>query len=141
MSKFARFALVLPVLVILAVSSATVALATNGVNVSVAPTATLMAKLEVDLMVTTACPSGWQTMEASVAVEEAVGKSIAHGTAFIPGVQCTGADQVIPVTVIADPSGPPFKKGTAIASAKLSAYDFQTFSSGFASVNTAVKLR
>src|SRR2546423_13367991 len=109
MSRFARFALVLPVFVILAVSSATVALATNGVNVSVAPTGTLTAKLEVDLMVTTSCPSGWQTMGGSVAVEEAVGKAIAHGIAYIPGIQCTGADQVIPVTVIADPSGPPFK--------------------------------
>jgi hypothetical protein len=140
MPKLARFALVLPALVVLGLSSATVALADNGVNVSVAPTATLTAKLEVGVMVTTVCPSGWQLMQASVTVEEAVGKSIAHGAGYIPGVQCTGADQVIPVSILADPNGPHFKSGTAIVTATLYAYDYATFTSGSATVNTAVKL-
>jgi hypothetical protein len=140
MPKFARFALVLSALAVLALSSSTVALADNGVNVSVVPTATLTAKLEIGLTVTTNCPSGWLIMQASVSVEEAVGKSIAHGTGYIPGVQCTGTDQVIPVTVIADSNGPHFKNGTAIVTATLYAYDYLTFTSGSATVNTAVKL-
>jgi hypothetical protein len=141
MPKLARFALVLPVLAILAVSSATVALADNGVNISVAPAATLTAKLQVGLTVTTSCPSGWYIMGASVTVEQAVGKSIAHGTGFVPGVECTGADQVIPVSIVADPTGPHFKHGAAIVTASIYAYDYTTYMSGSATVNTAVKLK
>jgi len=141
MSKLVRAALIIPMLAILAVSSATVAMADNGVNLSVVPDATLTAKLEVQVTVTASCPAGWSTMGSSVVVEQAVGKSIAHGTGYLPYFQCTGTDQVIPVIILADPSGPPFKKGTAIVSATFSAFDYTTYSSGTGSVTTTLKLK
>ncbi|MEA2633994.1 MAG: hypothetical protein QOH92_761 [Chloroflexota bacterium] len=142
MPKLVRLALVVPTLAIMAVASATVALADNGVNVSIDPTATLTAKVEVAVTVTASCPSGWSTMFNSVSIEQAVGKSIARGTAYMAGIQCTGADQVIPVTILADPLGPPFKKGTAIVSASLSAFSYGgTFTGGSATANSEVKIR
>jgi hypothetical protein len=142
MPRLARLVLVVPTLAILAVASATAAFADNGVSLSVAPTASLTAKVEVVTTVTVSCPSGWFTMNNNVLVEQATGKAIAHGSTYIPGVQCTGADQVIPVTILADPSGPPFRNGTAIVSAYLSAcyYGPTTFTCGSATANTTVKL-
>jgi hypothetical protein len=80
-------------------------------------------------------------MGGQVSVEQAVGKSIAHGSSFIPGLQCTGVNQVIPVTILADPSGPPFKNGIAIVSATLSACNYgATFTCGSATANTTERL-
>jgi hypothetical protein len=141
MPKLVRLALVVPMLAIMAAASATVALADNGVSVSIDPTATLTAKIEVVTTVTVSCPSGWFTMNQSVSIEEAVGKSIARGSGYIPGIQCSGASQVIPVTILADPTGPPFKKGTAIVSANVSAYNYSTGTGALATANTEVKIR
>jgi hypothetical protein len=138
MPKFVRLALVLPTLAIMTLASATVALAANGVSVSIAPIAELTAKVEVVTTITASCPSGWFTMGGQVTVEQAAGNSIAHGSSFIPGIQCTGANQVIPVTILADPSGPPFKNGSAIVIASLSACSFTCSS---ATATTTVKLR
>jgi hypothetical protein len=138
MPKLVRLALVVPTLAIMAVASATVALADNGVNVSVDPTATLTAKVEVMVTVTASCPSGSFPMDNSVTIEEAVGKSIASGTGYMAGIQCTGTSQVIPVTILADSAGPPFKKGTAVVSARLSAFGS---TSGSATSTVAVKIR
>ena len=141
MSKLVRAALIIPTLAILAVSSATVAMADNGVNLSVEPTATLTAKLEVQMTMTASCPAGWYTMGSSVVVEQAVGKSIAHASGYLPYFQCTGTDQLLSVILLADPSGPAFKKGTAIVSGWFPAYDYTTFTSGVGSVITPVKLK
>jgi hypothetical protein len=141
MPRFLRLALVVPTLAVIALASATVALADNGVSISIDPTATLTAKVEVRTTITTSCPSGWVTMPNSVTVEQAVGKSIARGTGYGPGVQCTGTDQAIPVTILADPTGPPFKNGTAVITASLSACNYATFTCGSATAYTTVKLR
>src|SRR6202162_1870213 len=138
MPKLVRLALVAPTLAIMAVASATVALADNGVNVSVDPTATLTAKVEVVVTVTASCPSGAFPMDNSVTIEEAVGRSIARGTGYMAGIQCSGASQVIPVTILADPTGPTIKKGPAIAAATLSAFGS---TSGAATSTVAVKIR
>jgi hypothetical protein len=142
MPKLVRLALVVPMLAIMAVASATVALADNGVNVSIDPAATLTAKVEVVITVTASCPNGWFPMDTGVSIEQAVGKSIAHGTGYMAGLRCTGANQVIPVTILADPTGPPFKNGTAIATARLSAYSYGggMFTGGSAITNTEVKI-
>jgi hypothetical protein len=142
MPKFVRLVLVVPTLAIMALASATVALADNGVSISVDPTASLTAKVEVVTTITASCPSGWFTMGGQVAVEQATGKSIAHGSTYIPGLQCTGVSQVIPVTILADPSGAPFRNGTAIVTASLSACGYSAgFICGSATANTTVKLR
>lgn len=142
MPKLARMVLVVPTLALMALASATVAFADNGVSVSVNPSATLTAKVEVVTTITASCPSGWFTMGGQVSVEQATGKSIAHGSTFIPGLQCTGVSQVIPVTILADPTGPHFKNGTAIVTASFSACDYTgTFICGSATANTTVRLR
>jgi hypothetical protein len=141
MPKLVRLAFVVPTLAILAFASATAAFADNGVNVTIDPAATLTAKVEVVVTVTASCPSGWYTMYNSVSIEQASGKSIARGTGYMAGIQCTGANQVIPVTILADPLGPPFKNGTALVSASLSAYGYGgTFTGGSATANTEVKI-
>ncbi|TMG18831.1 MAG: hypothetical protein E6I01_01910 [Chloroflexi bacterium] len=76
--------MIIPTLAILAVSSATVAMADNGVNLSVEPNATLTARLEVQMTMTASCPTGAYTMGSNVIVEQAIGKSIAHGTGYLP---------------------------------------------------------
>jgi len=141
MSKLVRAALIIPTLAILAVSSATVAMADNGVNLSVEPNATLTARLEVQMTMTASCPAGWYTMGSSVVVEQAVGKSIAHASGYLPYFQCTGTDQVLSVILLADPSGPAFKKGTAIVSGWFPAYDYAAGGNGVGSVITTLKLK
>ena len=141
MSKLVRAALIIPTLAILAVSSATMAVADNGVNLSVAPDATLTAKLEVQVTMTASCPAGWSRMGSSVVVEQAVGKSIAHASGYLPYFPCTGTDQVLSVILLADPSGPAFKKGTAIVSGWFPAYDYAAGGNGVGSVITTLKLK
>jgi hypothetical protein len=142
MPKLVRLALVVPTLAIMAITSATVALADNGVTIGVAPTATLTAKVEVVTTITVSCPVGWYPMGgAGVTVEEAVGKAIAHGSGSASGIQCSGANQVVPVTILADPTGPPFKNGTAIVTANISAYNYITYMGASATATTAVRLR
>jgi hypothetical protein len=141
MPKLVRVALVVPTLAVMALASATVALADNGVNVSIDPSATLTAKIEVVTTITASCPSGWFTMGGQVTVEQAIGKEIAHGSAYIPGIHCTGVNQVIPLTVLADPSGAPFKNGTAVVTASFSAFNYGgMFQYGSATATTSVKL-
>jgi hypothetical protein len=138
MPKLVRLALVVPTLAIMAAASATAALADNGVNVNVDPNATLTAKVEVVVTITASCPSGDFVMDNSVTIEEAVGRSIARGTGYMAGIQCTSTSQVIPVSILADPTGPPFKKGTAIVRASLSAFGS---TSGAATSTVTVKIR
>ena len=56
----------------------------------------------------------------SVGIEQASGRSIARGSAFVSGFlptlpfACDGSATTIPVTVLADTSGPPFHGGRAV---------------------------
>src|SRR5438270_10837277 len=102
MSKLVRAALIIPTLAILAVSSATVAMADNGVNLSVEPNATLTARLEVQMTMTASCPAGWYTMGSSVVVEEAVGKSITHEGEYLPYFHSTGYVNLMSWIVLVD---------------------------------------
>jgi hypothetical protein len=138
MHKFGRLALALPIAAAVALSSVVLASASTGSSLSVAPTVALTARIEVVVMVTASCPSGAYTMGSQVAIEEAVSKQIAHGNAYIPGLQCTGAAQTYPVVITADPTGPPFKKGSAIVTATFSWYDYTTGTFDNPSVTTAV---
>ena len=63
----------------------------------------------------------------NVSVEQASGRSIAHGSgfagSFLPTLMfaCDGSQNTVPVTVLADTGGPPFHGGTAVISASASA--------------------
>ena len=56
----------------------------------------------------------------NVQVEQAAGKAIAHGTdfssSFSPTVlfPCDGSQSTVPITIYADPAGPPFHRGKAV---------------------------
>ncbi len=56
----------------------------------------------------------------NVQVEQAAGKAIAHGTAssssFLPTLlfPCDGTQNTVPITIYADPAGPPFHRGKAV---------------------------
>jgi hypothetical protein len=56
----------------------------------------------------------------NVQVEQAAGKAIAHGTAtsssFTPTLlfPCDGTQTTVPITIYADPTGPPFHRGKAV---------------------------
>ena len=56
----------------------------------------------------------------NVQVEQAAGKAIAHGTgfssSFLPTLlfPCDGSQSTVPITIYADPAGPPFHRGRAV---------------------------
>lgn len=56
----------------------------------------------------------------NVQVEQAAGKAIAHGTGFSSSFSptvlfpCDGSQTTVPITISADPSGPPFHHGKAV---------------------------
>jgi hypothetical protein len=63
----------------------------------------------------------------SLQVQQAAGRSIAHGSAssfsFLPTLlfPCDGSQTTVPVTVSADPTGPPFHGGPAVFTASAAA--------------------
>jgi hypothetical protein len=113
---------------LLAVSAATAlgvaAPASAAMTVSVPATADLSAKLLVKVPVTVTCgPMDVTGSSLQVQLSEAVKKDIAHGSAFLGGMfgglqfTCDGAPHPYPVTIVADPSGAPFKRGNAVITA------------------------
>lgn len=56
----------------------------------------------------------------NVQVEQAAGKAIAHGTGFSSSFSptflflCDGSQSTVPITISADPAGPPFHRGKAV---------------------------
>jgi hypothetical protein len=62
-----------------------------------------------------------------VDVEQAAGKAIAHGSAtngsFLPALlfTCDGSQRSVPMTLYADPTGPPFRGGQAVFTVAASA--------------------
>jgi hypothetical protein len=127
----------IPALLLTASTAALVAGSTSGA--SAAMTMSLgdpshAAKVLVTVPVTVACtpfdPSLTHfSSSATVSIEQAAGKSIAHGSgfAFTPAASsllfpCDGADHTVDVGVTADPASPPFKRGAAAATASAFAF-------------------
>ena len=123
------------------VAVASVAAVAAGVTASASAAMTmsigdpsLTAKVLASVPVTVSCspfdpaltPTG---SFAGVSIEQAVGKSIARGNGSTPFTTpggplpftCDGADQTVNVDVVADPAGPPFKRGSAVIRGNASA--------------------
>jgi hypothetical protein len=126
------------------------ALATT--TLSVGGTADLIGKVVVQVPVTASCgpfgPGLPFSFGTSVTVTQARAKEIAQGSGFagtnttgqsVP-VVCDGTPQSFVVNVAANPSGPPFKNGTAVISATASAGAFPTFESASVGPQT-IRLR
>jgi hypothetical protein len=113
---------------LLAASTATAvgvtAPASAAVTVSVPAKADLTARLLVVVPVTVTCgpyevPPAFESL--SVQLSQAVKKKIAQGGAFpgmgTPFLTCDGAPHTYTANVIANSSGPPFRKGDALITA------------------------
>jgi hypothetical protein len=90
-----------------------------------AGTPSLTARVAITAPVTVTCspfdPTLTLTSESiNVQVEQAAGKAIAHGSggtsSFLPKAlfRCDGSQNTIPITIYADPAGPPFHGGKAV---------------------------
>ena len=115
-----------------AIGLALVPAVASAAGLSIAPgSAGLTGKVALTVPVTVSCSASfWDTTtqelfqeSISVNVEQASGRSIAHGSstayAILPDslfVQCDGAPVTVPVTVWADVAGPPFHNGSAVVS-------------------------
>ena len=80
----------------------------------------------VPLTVTCGPLAGTFSAGGTVSLAQARGKEIAHGSGFFNNsginttptpIICDGTPRQVVATVTADPNGPPFKNGTAVASA------------------------
>jgi hypothetical protein len=86
-------------------------------------TPSLIGRVSISEPVTVACtpfdPSLTQFAQSvSVSVEQASGRSIAHGSgSSFMSFGCDGSRYTIPVGVSADPAGPPFHGGPAVFTA------------------------
>ena len=121
-------------------------------TVSVAGTAQLIGKVVAQVPVTATCgpfdPALPFSFGTSVTLTQARAKEIAQGSAFVGvnttgqtvPVRCDGTPQSFVVSVSANPSGPPFKNGTAVVSAFASAGAFPTFEQAQAGPQT-IRLR
>jgi hypothetical protein len=126
------------------------ALATT--TISVGGSADLIGKVVAQVPVTATCgpfdPALPFSFSTSVTLTQARAKEIAQGSAFVGvnttgqtvPVVCDGTPQSFTVTVNANPSGPPFKNGTAVVSAFASAGAFPTFEQAQAGPQT-IRLR
>jgi hypothetical protein len=86
----------------------------------------LTAKVLVSVPLTVSCAPFDPSLtpfssSAGVSIEQAVGKSIARGSGSLftsyPAAlafPCDNADHTVAVDVVADPAGPPFKRGAAV---------------------------
>jgi len=105
-----------------------IAVSASSVSISAGPGA-LTGRVALTIPITASCsgtfwdPSTQELFDefGVVNVEQASGQQIARGSATfnasLPGpllFQCDGNSVTFPVTVLADPSGPPFHGGTAV---------------------------
>ena len=91
--------------------------------VQVGSPATIDAKgAVVAVSVTTVCAPGASFTNLSLDIVETVGGGIAHGSASVDGVACTGGFNTVNVFVSAQDK--PFHRGTAFASADFFVCDF-----------------
>jgi hypothetical protein len=95
-------------------------------------TPSLTGRVAITVPVTVTCsafdPSLTLTSEnINVQVQQAAGKSIAHGSSFTMNFlsallfPCDGSQTTVPVTIYADPAGPPFHRGPAVFTSVASA--------------------
>ena len=127
--RFARLVPLVAIAAALMVPTVAFAAATSIQPLS----ATLVAKgAEVDVTVSFTCPAGFTVGSpfigmpggAMVSLQQAVSKTEqAAGSGFSSGQTCTGQPQTAVVPVLANVPGPPFRTGSAVASASLQACD------------------
>ena len=102
--------------------------ASGAITASVPSQAELTAGVLVTVPLTVTCgPYEFEPMTSavSVTIRQSAKKAIARGSAFTGGFEpfltCDGAPHVYSMAVLADPAGPPFKKGDAVIEAFASA--------------------
>jgi hypothetical protein len=120
----------LPIAVI-AVAGATMASTADAMTISLgAPQ--LTSRVAITEPVTVTCSPFDQSLtlvseSINLQVEQAAGRAIAHGSAsrfgFLPTLlfPCDGSQNTVPITISADPAGPPFHGGQAVFTASASA--------------------
>jgi hypothetical protein len=115
----------------IAVACAATASTADAMTISLG-TPSLTGRVAITEPVTVRCaafdPSLTLTGESiNLQVEQAAGRAIAHGSApsfsFFPNVlfACDGSPSTVPITIAADPGGPPFDGGSAVFTASASA--------------------
>jgi hypothetical protein len=102
---------------------------------------TLVAKgAGVDVSVTASCSGQFvESGNIGISLTEAIGKNLATGSGSA-GIDCTGTTQTITVVVVAQ-SGHAFAKGSAIASANISACTVDFSNCGYEQVQPVIKIR
>ena len=118
--------------------------------------AALLVKVVAQVPVTLTCgPLDAFAVGGDVTIQQASNKAIAHGEGgFFTGtpigqignrspIVCDGTVQHVTVSISADNSGPPFKKGTAVVTADMSVADPTTFQliASAATGPTVIRLR
>jgi hypothetical protein len=120
--------LVVP-LVLAGVASLPATAAAQTLSVRVDGTPELSGKVLITVPVTASCspfepPQLFFGVSVTVSIEQATKGAIAHGSAFAnlsSTDPCDGADHTVLVNVLADSSGPPFKRGNAAFSVSMEA--------------------
>ena len=102
------------------------AAAVAAVTMTLPDRADVTAKILVTVPVTVACGPYEQSLATSfvsVSIEQASGRAIARGSGSAGGfmdpgfaLTCDGQPHMYSIAITADPNGPPFKGGSAIAS-------------------------
>jgi len=112
----------------------------TGMNITIAPTGSLTAKLAVTTVVSYTCqPLGFENVLATslfVQISERTsGKLVAHGSGSVSGMALCDGTTVNTAAVVVIPDGfftnPPFKKGTGLATVGGSACSAVFTSSGY----------
>jgi hypothetical protein len=114
-----------------ALTCAAAASAADAMTVSLG-TPSLTGRVAITEPVTVTCSAFDPSLTLSgeninVQVEQAAGRAIAHGSAAIFGFPpnflfpCDGTQTTIPITINADPAGPPFHAGPAVFTSSASA--------------------
>ena len=108
--------------------------ASGGITAS-AGQGSLTGRVAMTVPVTVSCSAFWDPATQQlineavfVSVEQASGNQIARGSGTVPAPMsgmlpfpCDGSTTTIPVSILADPTGPPFHGGTAVVTGQASA--------------------
>ena len=113
--------------VVAALAIPVVASASSGASIQVGSGTLLARGALVDVGVTFTCPAGSTVIDRGngVYLQQAISRTRqAFGSGSIgDGTACTGAPQTAMAPVIANPSGPPFRLGSAVAQGSIFACD------------------
>ncbi len=102
--------------------------ASASVAMGIGSTATLTDRVLVSVPVDVTCsPDAGQQEANFVAIEQATAKGIAHGDGAVVGVVCDDTSHHYSVAILADTSGPAFKKGKAVVRGALGFCDWNTW--------------